>query len=273
MNESFRELILVIEDDVNLARGIAHNLRFEGYRVSVASDGHSGLRMACDERPDLILLDLMLPGIGGLEVLRSIREVGLTMQVIILSARGQETDKVTGLLQGADDYVTKPFGIQELLARVEASLRRPRQARQDEAPLTFGAYSIDGSSRTLRRDGEDVRLTGKEFDLLLFLVRHPGRSFSREVLLREVWGFGYEGTERTVDNFVHQLRIRIETDPAKPQYIKTVHGIGYRFTPPEQGAPRVADATRSDDTGGSSGAAAAHPPSVEHGASPTPPDP
>jgi len=232
MREPSGESILLIEDDVALARGIAHNLRFEGYRVTVASDGITGLQLACDERPDLILLDLMLPGIPGLEILRSIRQAGLQMQVIILSARGQEADKVAGLAEGADDYVTKPFGVRELLARVESSLRRPRLARQqDDEALKFGEWSILVSSRVVRRAGEEVRLTGKEFDLLVFLVRHPGRPFSREVLLREVWGLQYEGTERTVDNFVRNLRTRIEVEPTQPRHILTVHGIGYRFMP------------------------------------------
>jgi len=232
MKEHNGESILLIEDDAVLARGIAHNLRFEGYQVTVASDGTTGLQLACDQRPDLILLDLMLPGIPGLEILQSIREAGLQMQVIILSARGQEADKVAGLAQGADDYVTKPFGVRELLARVEASLRRPRLARQqDDEELRFGEWSIHVTSRVVRRAGEEVRLTGKEFDLLVFLVRHPDRPFSREVLLREVWGLQYEGTERTVDNFVRNLRIRVEEDPTQPRYILTVHGIGYRFMP------------------------------------------
>jgi DNA-binding response OmpR family regulator len=232
-NEQATETILIIEDDVSLAQGLAHNLRYEGYRVLVAADGDSGLRTAVDELPDLIVLDLMLPGLSGLEVLESLRGEDLGMQVIILSARGQEKDKVLGLKLGADDYVAKPFGLQELLARVEAALRRPRLQRraQAEEEIAFGRVAIHAGKRQVYKDDTEVHLTAREFELLMELVTHPNRAFSREHLLRRVWGYDYEGTERTVDNFVRSLRRKLETDPAQPQHLLTVHGVGYRFEP------------------------------------------
>ncbi len=227
------ETILVVEDDVSLARGIAHNLRFEGYTVIEAADGETGLRLACDARPDLVILDLMLPRLPGLEVLAAMREAGIGSQVIILSARGQEADKVAGLRRGADDYVTKPFGVPELLARVEAALRRPREARRQQARevLAFGDVTIAPGTRSVRRGGQEVALTRREFDLLLFLVTHPDRPFDRDALLREVWGWDYEGTPRTVDNFIHALRLKLEADASAPRHLRTVVGIGYRFSP------------------------------------------
>ncbi|HOI08852.1 MAG TPA: response regulator transcription factor [Myxococcota bacterium] len=226
------ETILVVEDDESLARGIAHNLRYEGYRVLQAADGPTGLRLAFDARPDLVILDLMLPRMRGQDVLAAMREAGLATQVIILSARGQEADKVAGLRGGADDYVTKPFGVPELLARVEAALRRPREARRDDASreLAFGTVRLLPGRRQVLRDGVEVRLTGREFDLLLFLATHPDRAFDRETLLQRVWGWDYEGTPRTIDNFIHSLRAKIEDDPSAPRHLRTVVGIGYSFT-------------------------------------------
>jgi DNA-binding response OmpR family regulator len=223
---------LVVEDDVSLARGIAHNLRYEGYRVLEAADGEAGLRLAVDARPDLVILDLKLPRMRGLDVLSAMREAGLETQVIILSARGQEADKVAGLGCGADDYVTKPFGVPELLARVEAALRRPREARRDEAAreIAFGTVRMLPGRRQVLRDGAEVRLTPREYDLLLFLATHPDRPFDRDTLLQRVWGWDYEGTPRTVDNFVHALRAKIEQDPAAPRHLVTVIGVGYRFS-------------------------------------------
>lgn len=225
------ETILVIEDDVSLARGIAHNLGFEGYKVLQAADGVSGLRLACDARPDLVILDLMLPRMRGLEVLAALREAGLAFPVIILSARGQEADKVAGLRGGADDYVTKPFGVSELLARVEVALRRSREARRRESEpvLVFEDLVIRPDRRLVVRSGSEVRLTAREYDLLFFLATHPDRAFDRDTLLRQVWGWDYEGTPRTVDNFIHSLRNKLEADPAAPRHFLTVQGVGYRF--------------------------------------------
>lgn len=233
MNDTPRkETILVVEDDESLARGVVHNLRYEGYEVLVAADGETGLRLACDARPDLVILDLMLPRMKGLDVLAALREAGLAMQVIIVSARGQEADKVAGLRGGADDYVTKPFGVNELLARVEAALRRPREARlrEAEATLDFGDVTILPGRRQVRRGDAELRLTPREFDLLYFLATHPDRPFDRDTLLRQVWGWDYEGTPRTVDNFIRGLRLKIETDPSAPRHLLTVLGVGYRFS-------------------------------------------
>ena len=227
------ETILVVEDDAALARGIAHNLRYEGYRVLEATDGETGLRMAFDAQPDLVILDLMLPRMRGLDVLAAMREAGLATQVIILSARGQEADKVAGLRGGADDYVTKPFGVPELLARVAAALRRPREARQEDAgrELAFGTIRMLPGRRRVLRGNVAVRLTPREYDLLHFLVTHPDRPFDRDTLLRQVWGWDYEGAPRTVDNFIHSLRTKLEDDPATPRHLVTVVGLGYRFLP------------------------------------------
>jgi len=226
-----KETILLVEDDASLAMGIAHNLRYEGYTVHVAGDGAAGLKTALAERPDLIVLDLMLPRLSGLEVLRTLRAEGLEMQVIILSARSQETDKVKGLKLGADDYLTKPFALAELLARVESALRRPRmeRARAAEQSLTFGDVELNQGRHEVTRAGAPVSLTAKEFDLLVYLATHPGRPFTRDQLLRQVWGWDYEGTDRTVDNFIRNLRAKLEADPAQPRHLVTVHGVGYRF--------------------------------------------
>lgn len=233
MPSAHQEIVLIVEDDVSLANGLGHNLRFEGYEVRVAMDGEAGLDMALRYDPDLIVLDLMLPGLPGLEVLRALRQQGLEAQVIILSARDREKDKVEGLRLGADDYVTKPFGLEELLARVEAALRRPRRQRRSlaEERLAFGEVELWPGRREARRRGAALTLTAKEFDLLAFLARRPERAFSREQLLGEIWGEDYYGTARTVDNFVRKLRTKIEPDPAQPRHLETVHGVGYKLVP------------------------------------------
>lgn len=225
------ETILIVEDDTSLAEGLSHNLRFDGYQVLVARDGVEGLRIACDELPDLMILDLGLPRLSGFDVLSAVRAEQLEMQVIILSARGLEEDKVQGLLLGADDYMTKPFGLRELLARIDSALRRPRLSRQTqiELPMTFGNVEIFSDSREVRLHGEPIHLTAREFDLLLYLVSNPDRPHGREHLLRKIWGYNYEGTARTVDNFIRKLRRKLEPDPTAPLYFKTVHGVGYCF--------------------------------------------
>lgn len=231
--EDTTESVLIIEDDTSLANGLGHNLRFEGYFVRIATTGPRGLELALAHQPDVILLDLMLPGMGGMEVLKKLRGAGVRSQVLILSARDLEEDKVAGLRLGADDYVTKPFSLKELLARVEAALRRPREARKaavDEC-LLFGPVSLYPARREATRDGEPLTLTPKEFDLLALLARSPERAHSREHLLEHVWGDDYDGTPRTVDNFIRRLRTKIEPDPSAPRHLVTVHGVGYKLVP------------------------------------------
>ncbi len=227
------ETILIVEDDASLAQGLGHNLRYEGYHVRMATDGPTGLQMALDQPPDLIVLDVMMPGLTGFDVLRELRKRGVESQVILLTARDLEQDKVDGLELGADDYVTKPFSLRELLARVASALRRPRQHRTAlaEELLELGELTLRPATREVRRGGTPIRLTAKEFDLLLHLVKHPERPYSRGQLLAQVWGDDYDGTERTVDNFIRKLRRKIESDPAHPTHLQTVHGVGYRFMP------------------------------------------
>ena len=226
------ERILVVEDDTNILRGLDLNLAMEGYKVRTAADGEEGLRIARTERPDLLIVDVMLPRLGGLELIRELRKEDPDMPILILSAKGQEADKVAGLALGADDYVVKPFGLKELLARIGAALRR-RRATGATGPARqlkrFGMVEIDLGERRVTVGGEVAALTAREFDLLAFFVAHPGRVYSREQLTRAVWGSLYIGTERTVDNFVARLRAHIGDDAEKPRWLETVRGVGYRF--------------------------------------------
>jgi DNA-binding response OmpR family regulator len=223
--------ILVVEDDRSLREGLAVNFQLRGYRVLTAADGEAGARLACDERPDLIVLDLMLPGLDGFEVLARLREREIDTPVLILSARGQVADKVEGFRLGADDYVTKPFQLPELIARVEGMLRRTRKQRSAPAPIAFGEIEIDVAGRRVRRGGREVPLLAKEFDLLHLLARSPGRPFTREAILERVWGWDFDGTARTVDNYILALRQKLEKDPARPRHIKTVRQVGYKLDP------------------------------------------
>jgi DNA-binding response OmpR family regulator len=226
------ERILVIEDDPSILRGLDLNLSMEGYKLRTAMDGEEGLRIARTERPDLLIVDVMLPRLGGLELIRELRKEDPDMPILILSAKGQEADKVAGLALGADDYVVKPFGLKELIARIGAALRR-RRATGATGPARqlkhFGAVEIDLGERRVTVAGEVANLTAREFDLLAFFVAHPGRVYSREQLTRAVWGSLYIGTERTVDNFVARLRAHIGDDADRPRWLETVRGVGYRF--------------------------------------------
>ena len=224
--------ILVIEDNRNLATGLRNNLEIEGYEVEVAKDGTRGLSRARTANPDLVVLDLMLPGMDGFRVLRALREDGHGMPVLILTARGEEADKVRGLRLGADDYVTKPFGLLELLARVEALLRRAQDAGPSEAAaavLRFGDVVVDTSTRVVLRNGAAVELAPKEFELLIALLREKGAVISRLDLMRQVWGYADAVVTRTVDTHVAELRRKLEADPAVPRHILTVRKIGYRL--------------------------------------------
>jgi len=218
--------ILVVEDDLAILSGLSMNLRYEGYDVLQAQDGRTGLQKAVDERPDLVVLDVMLPEMNGYQVLRELRSRGNDVPVVIVSAKGGETDKTTGLDVGADDYVVKPFGLQELLSRIKAVMRRRYRGAE---VLTFGDSAVDLVSKSATRGGQSVEMTAQEFRLLQHFVSHPGRTFSREELLSGAWGYDYEGTPRTVDNFVRQLRLKFEPDPDRPRYFLTVRGLGYRF--------------------------------------------
>ncbi len=223
--------ILVVEDNPDLAYGLRNNLEIEGYDVEVVDDGRQGLARARTGGPDLIILDLMLPGLDGYRVLRALRDDGRRMPVLILTARGEEADKVRGLRLGADDYVTKPFGVLELLARVEALLRRSAPPGGDARgpPERFGDIEVVPASRTVLRRGRPVGLTPKEFDLLLALLERHGAVAGRMELLTEVWGYSAAVLSRTVDTHVAELRRKLEADPAAPRHILTVRKAGYRL--------------------------------------------
>jgi two-component system, OmpR family, alkaline phosphatase synthesis response regulator PhoP len=225
--------VLVIEDHEDLAFGLRNNLEIEGYEVALAADGLAGMNLAKTWSPDLVVLDLMLPGLDGFRVLRSLREQGLTMPILILTARGEEADKVRGLRLGADDYVTKPFGILELLARAEALLRRSRLRDPGVASsrrvTRFGQITVEPARRAVRRSGEPVELTPKEFDLLTSLIRAEGVVVSRMDLLRSVWGYSESVVSRTVDTHIAELRRKLEADPSRPRHILTVRKAGYRL--------------------------------------------
>lgn len=224
--------ILVIEDNRNLATGLRNNLEIEGYEVEIAADGQSGLALARSSSPDLIVLDLMLPGMDGYRVLKTLREEGTDTPVLILSARGEETDKVLGFHLGADDYVAKPFGLLELLARVDALLRRASSAGSKTklaAPVTFGDVHVDPGTHTVKRSGARVLLRPKEYDLLIALLQRRGQVASRAELLEEVWGYSGEVYSRTVDTHVAELRRKLEDNAAEPRHILTVRKSGYRI--------------------------------------------
>jgi len=233
--------ILVVEDEQSLIETLAYNLTRQGYEVLTATDGLQALDVARRERPDLLILDVMLPGIDGLEVCRLLRRE-MSAPIIVLTARAEEVDKIVGLELGADDYVTKPFSMRELMARVKALLRRDRIIRADmaaaaaagaatavNAPLTAGDLVIDQGRHEVTWRGKPVPLKPKEYDLLLFLARNSGIVLSRDVILERVWGWDYSGGTRTVDVHVRWLREKIEEDPANPIRIITVRGTGYRF--------------------------------------------
>jgi DNA-binding response OmpR family regulator len=228
--------VLVIEDNPDLAYGLRNNLEIEGYTVEAVDDGARGLSRARAGAPDLIILDLMLPGMDGYRVLRALREEGRRVPILILTARGEEADKVRGLRLGADDYVTKPFGVLELLARVEALLRRAGDGAAGSAaepqPVVerFGEVEIQCASRTVLRRGEPVALTPKEYELLLALVRRNGAVASRVELLTEVWGYSSAVMSRTVDTHVAELRRKLEDDLGAPRHILTVRKAGYRLS-------------------------------------------
>lgn len=226
--------ILLVEDNEELAAGIRHNLELEGYEVLWEEEGRKALETARSSDPDLLILDIMLPGLDGFQILKKLRDDGFDPPVLILTARGEESDKVRGFRLNADQYVTKPFGLLELLERVRSLLRKS-DGRRDEEELpevrTFGDVEVDVGARKVERGGRTVSLTPKAFDLLLGLMAHEGQVVSRQDLLREVWGHRASIVTRTVDSHVSELRQKLEPDPANPTYIHTVWKVGYRFEP------------------------------------------
>ncbi len=223
--------ILIVEDSEDLAFGLRNNLEFEGYDVTVVHDGKTGLEMATSNPPDLMILDLTLPELDGLNVLERIRKTGSKLPILLLTARQEELDKVRGLKLGADDYVTKPFGLMELLARVEALLRRSGGERNPQV-IKVGELEIDVAARIVLKGGERVDLAPRELDLLLALIEHRGRVVSRQHLLAEVWGHQGQVVTRTVDTHIAELRRKLEPDTRKPSYIQTARKAGYRFEAP-----------------------------------------
>jgi len=234
--------ILVVDDEEILREMIEFNLRRDGYEVMLASDGEEALEFARAFEPDLVILDIMLPVIDGLQVLRTLRKDS-TVPILLLSARGEEIDRVLGLELGADDYLTKPFAMRELVARAKAMIRRSRIQHPDATPtepnrrdnasrqiISTGDLSIDASARQIRVQGDLIEMKPKEYDLLLYLVKHPGVVLSRDALLREVWGYAFPVDTRTVDVHIRGIRQKIERDPSQPALIETVRGYGYRFS-------------------------------------------
>jgi two-component system OmpR family response regulator len=226
------DTVLVVEDDANLQETLKYNLRKEGYRVITAGDGEQALTAARRERPGLVILDIMLPGMNGFEVCRILRKE-MTVPILMLTARADETDKIVGLEIGADDYMTKPFSLRELLARVRAMFRRTKMAEPsatgEQGTLKIGALEIDVARHRVSLSGTALELPPKEFDLLVFLARNKGLVFSREQLLEKVWGYDYAGDTRTVDVHIRWLRRKIENDPGHPTHLITVRGTGYKL--------------------------------------------
>jgi len=223
--------ILIVDDEPEMVRGLEDNLRFEGYQTLAATNGKEGLALALREAPDLVVLDIMMPELSGWDVLRALRQRGVDVPVILLTARGEEVDRVLGLELGADDYVTKPFSLREFLARVRAVLRRPGPRQKSEA-LACGDVRLHLRARQAFKGGKEVKLTRREFDLIRYLMEHPGEVLTRDRLLDEVWGYEAFPTTRTVDTHILRLRQKFETDPEHPKYILTVHGQGYKFAIP-----------------------------------------
>jgi two-component system alkaline phosphatase synthesis response regulator PhoP len=223
------ERILIVEDDPSIRLGLQRSLGFEGYDVDVARDGDEAISRAFEKKPDLVLLDLMLPKLNGFEVCKTIRKYDPKVSIVILSAKGDEQDKVLGLDLGADDYVTKPFSLRELTARVKSALRRRRVASGETDVFEEDDLRIDFGGQTLHVGGKEQECTSREFQLLKYLIQNRGRVLSRDQILNSVWGFDYDGTPRTIDNFINKLRQKIEKDVTTPTWIQTVRGTGYKF--------------------------------------------
>jgi two-component system response regulator ResD len=225
-----RGSILVVDDEPVITDVVSRYLERAGYSTRVAADGLEALRLAGDSVPDLVVLDLLLPGLDGLEVMRELHEQRPT-RVILLTAKGEASDRIAGLQRGADDYVVKPFSPAELVARVDAVLRRAEPEPEREQPIAFDHLEIDPAARTVLVRGEPVQLTVREFDLLLFLVRHPGQAFSRDHLMEAIWDYTFYTDTSTVTVHMRRLRAKVELNPSEPRWLQTVWGVGYRFQP------------------------------------------
>jgi DNA-binding response OmpR family regulator len=221
--------ILIVEDEPNMVAGLRDNFEFEGYQVISAPDGVAGLERALSESPDLVILDVMMPRMSGLDVCKQLKMKKPGIPIIMLTARGQEVDKVVGLELGADDYVTKPFSIRELLARVKAVLRRVGTAIKSQEKYAFGEVEVNLRNCQVSRKGKAMDFSSKEFELLKYFLHHPGETLSRDRLLEEVWGYEHFPTTRTVDAHIVRLRQKVEPKPDEPRFILTVHGTGYKF--------------------------------------------
>ena len=221
--------ILIVEDEPNMVAGLRDNFEFEGYEVMSAADGAEGLARAISDSPDLVLLDVMMPKMSGLEVCKQLKAKRPSMPIIMLTARGQEVDNVVGLELGADDYVTKPFSIRELMARVKAVLRRSHTLPKEEDRYSFGDTEVDLKKCRVTRAGKEIEISGTEFELLKYFVVHSGEILSRDRLLEDVWGYDRYPTTRTVDAHLVRLRQKLEPNPEQPRFFLTVHGTGYRF--------------------------------------------
>ena len=221
--------ILIVEDEPNMVAGLRDNFEFEGYQVITAPDGVAGLERALSESPDLVILDVMMPRMSGLDVCKQLKSKRPAIPIIMLTARGQEVDKVVGLELGADDYVTKPFSIRELLARVKAVLRRSGNIPKRDEKFSFGEVEVNVRSCQVTRKGKALDFSSKEFELLKYFLVHPGETLSRDRLLEEVWGYEHFPTTRTVDAHIVRLRQKVEPKPEEPRFILTVHGTGYKF--------------------------------------------
>jgi two-component system alkaline phosphatase synthesis response regulator PhoP len=221
--------ILIVEDEPNMVAGLRDNFEYEGYGVITAPDGVAGLERALAESPDLVILDVMMPRMSGLDVCKQLKAKRPSIPIIMLTARGQEVDKVVGLELGADDYVTKPFSIRELLARVKAVLRRAQPVPKDKERYAFGDVEVNLRSCQVSRKGKQLEVSSKEFDLLKYFLVHSGEAISRDRLLEEVWGYDRFPTTRTVDAHIVRLRQKLEPKPDDPRYFLTVHGVGYKF--------------------------------------------
>ena len=242
-NGAKQRKVLVVEDEQDIADLVALHLRDEGFAVTLANDGHAGMREACGRDWDLVILDIRLPGPDGLSICRALRQNHDYVPILMLTSKTTELDRVLGLELGADDYVSKPFSISELVARAKAILRRVEalESRQveasqkaDEALVHVGNIAIDTTTRMVRIEQQSVELTAREFDLLLHFARHPGRVFNRAQLLDSVWGYGHDGYEHTVNSHINRLRAKIEENSAAPKYIVTVWGVGYKLSTPQE---------------------------------------